>query len=81
MGKQYRDQEYLIKLGKRIIEVREAKKITQEKLQELTGLDTRQIGRIERAETNVSISSVKLIADKLKISVTELLAFSKLEDK
>ncbi|MFN0255636.1 helix-turn-helix domain-containing protein [Pedobacter ureilyticus] len=81
MGKQYRDQEYLVKLGKRIIEIREAKNITQEKLQELTGLDTRQIGRIERAETNVSISSVKLIADNLKISVPELLDFSKLADK
>ena len=78
MGKQYRDQEYLVKLGKRIIEIREAKNITQERLQELTGLDTRQIGRIERAETNVSISSVKLIADNLKISVPELLDFSKL---
>lgn len=55
------------------MEIREAKNITQEKLQELTGLDIRQIGRIERAETNVSISSVKLIADCLKIPVSELL--------
>ncbi len=77
MGKQYRDQEYLINIGKRIIAVREARNITQERLQELTGLDTRQIGRIERAETNVSISSIKLIADNLKISVSELLNFSK----
>lgn len=81
MGKQYRDQEYLIKLGKRIIEIREAQNITQERLQELTGLDTRQIGRIERAETNVSVSSIKLIADNLKISVPELLDFSKLAGK
>lgn len=81
MGKQYRDQEYLIKLGKRIIAIREARNITQEGLQELTGLDTRQIGRIERAETNVSISSVKLIADHLNISVSELLDFSKLAEK
>jgi len=81
VGKQYRDQEYLIKLGKRIIEIREAQNITQERLQELTGLDTRQIGRIERAETNVSVSSIKLIADNLKISVPELLDFSKLAGK
>lgn len=73
MGKQYRDQEYLIKVGKRLMEIREAKNITQEKLQELTGLDIRQIGRIERAETNVSISSIKLIAGCLKIPVSELL--------
>ncbi|WP_406826262.1 helix-turn-helix domain-containing protein [Pedobacter sp. KACC 23697] len=75
VGKQYRDQEYLVKIGKRIVEIRDLRKVTQEKLAELTGIDTRQIGRIERAETNVSISSLKLIADNLKISVSELLDF------
>lgn len=81
VGKQYKDQDYLIKVGKRIVEIRDVKKITQEKLAELTKLDTRQIGRIERAETNVSISSIKLIADHLGISVSELLDISKLEEK
>jgi len=81
VGKQYRDQEYLVKIGKRIVEIRDLRKITQEKLAELTQIDTRQIGRIERAETNVSISSVKLIADHLKISVSDLLDFSKSTEK
>lgn len=81
MGKQYRDQEYLVKIGKRIVEIRDLRKITQEKLAELTQIDTRQIGRIERAETNVSISSLKLIADNLKISVSDLLDFSKSIEK
>ncbi|MFC1224212.1 helix-turn-helix domain-containing protein [Pedobacter sp. BG31] len=81
MGKQYRDQEYLVKIGKRIVEIRDLRKITQEKLAELTEIDTRQIGRIERAETNVSISSLKLIADNLKISVSDLLDFSKSIEK
>ena len=71
--KQYRDQEYLIKVGKRLVEIREKKNITQEKLQELTGFDARQIGRIERAETNASISSIKHIANKLDIKISELL--------
>jgi len=81
VGKQYRDQEYLVKIGKRIVEIRDLRKITQEKLAELTQIDTRQIGRIERAETNVSISSLKLIADNLKISVSDLLDFSKSIEK
>lgn len=81
MGKQYRDQEYLVKIGKRIVEIRDLRKITQEKLAELTKIDTRQIGRIERAETNASISSLKLIADHLKISVSDLLDFSKSIEK
>jgi transcriptional regulator with XRE-family HTH domain len=55
------------------VELRERKKITQEKLQELSGFDTRQIGRIARAETNASISIIKAIADVLKVSIREIL--------
>lgn len=73
MGKQYKNQEYLDRVGKRLVKIREEKKITQEKLQELTNFDTRQIGRIERAETNASISIIKAIADALKIEISELL--------
>jgi transcriptional regulator with XRE-family HTH domain len=73
VGKQYKDQGYLVRVGKRLVKIREDKKITQEKLQELTGFDTRQIGRIERAETNASISILKAISDKLKINISELL--------
>ncbi len=73
MGKQYKNQEYLDRVGKRLVKIREQKKITQEKLQELTNFDTRQIGRIERAETNASISIIKAIADALEIEISELL--------
>ncbi|MET3127842.1 transcriptional regulator with XRE-family HTH domain [Arcicella rosea] len=72
MTKQYRDQRYLEKVGKRIVTLREGLGISQEKLSELSGLDTRQIGRIERAENNSSISMVKKIADALKVKVSEL---------
>lgn len=73
MAKQYKNQHYLIRVGKKLVEVRNQKKISQEKLQELTGFDTRQIGRIERAESNTSISTIKAIADALKVEVGELL--------
>jgi len=73
VGKQYKNQEYLDRVGKRLVKIREQKKITQEKLQELTNFDTRQIGRIERAETNASISIIKAIADALEIEISELL--------
>jgi transcriptional regulator with XRE-family HTH domain len=72
VGKQYKNQHYLVRLGKKLVEIREQKKITQEKLQELTGFDTRQIGRIERAETNASISIIKAIADALNVQMSEL---------
>lgn len=73
MRKQYKNQQYLIQVGKRLVDLRDQRKITQEKLQELTGFDTRQIGRIERAETNASISMIKAIADALQVNISELL--------
>ena len=72
MGKQFKNQSYLERVGKKLVEIRERENITQEKLQELTGFDTRQIGRIERAESNTSISMIKEIADALKIKVSEI---------
>jgi transcriptional regulator with XRE-family HTH domain len=73
VNKNYRDQEYLNKVGLRIVEVRKDKNISQEYLAELTSLETRQIGRIERAETNTNISLIKLIATALKIKVSDIL--------
>ena len=75
MVKNYRDQAYLDKLGQRIIAIRKLKNITQEKLAELCDLDVRTIGRIERAETNATISILKLIADAFKIKSAELFDF------
>lgn len=73
MGKQYKDQDYLIKVGLKLVEIRAQKKISQEKLSELTKIDTRQIGRVERAETNPSISLIKLFADKLGVKPNDIL--------
>jgi len=73
VGKQYRDQQYLELVGRRLVEIRETLGITQEKLAELTKFDTRQIGRIERAETNSSISMIKAIAEKLDVGIDVIL--------
>ena len=73
VGKQYKNQDYLERVGKRLVDIRTQKNISQEKLQELSGFDTRQIGRIERAETNASISIIQKIASALNIEVSELL--------
>ncbi|WP_090777803.1 helix-turn-helix domain-containing protein [Pedobacter sp. ok626] len=75
MIRNYRDQEYLNKVGKRIVNIRKGKNITQEKLAELCDLEVRTIGRIERAETNVTISIIKAIGIALKVSASEILDF------
>lgn len=73
--KQYRDQEYLKNLGNHLKSIRENKKLTQEQFAEFCDIDTRQLRRIERAETNSTISILKKISDKLNITVQELLSF------
>ena len=72
IGKQYKNQSYLVKVGKRLAAIREEKKITQEKLQELTGFDARRIGGIERTENIASISIIKHIAECLYLKLATL---------
>lgn len=72
---QYRDQEYLILLGKRIEALRALSGESQEEFAKICGLDSRQLRRIEKAETNSSISILKKIADNLNLSMSELLNF------
>lgn len=73
--KQYRDQAYLVKLGKRIKKFREDNKWSQEFFANLCEIEIRQLGRIERAETNSTISILKKIAEKSNISLSKLLDF------
>ena len=71
----YRDEKFIKKFGQRLKELRKAKKISQEQLAGDTGFELSQIGRIERGETNTSISHVSAIAKALKIKPEELFQF------
>jgi transcriptional regulator with XRE-family HTH domain len=73
--KHYRNQDLIDKVRARILEIRKAKNITQEKLVEETGFDIKQVGRIERGETNPTISTIEAIAKALKVEIKELFDF------
>ena len=75
MKKHYRDQVFINKVGKRIVEIRKEKKLTQEDIVKHTGFELKQIGRIERGEINTSISHIAKIADVLGISPKDLFDF------
>lgn len=77
MKKHYRNQELIDRVRARILEIRKAKHITQEKLVEETGFDIKQIGRIERGETNPTISTIDAIAKALKVEIKDLFDFQK----
>lgn len=58
--------------GKRIKDLRTAKKISQERLAELSGLHATYIGQIERGEKSPTIDSVYKISTGLNISLSEI---------
>lgn len=71
--KHYRDQEFIERVGKRVVEIRKRKNISQEDLIERSGLSLSQIGRVERAEINTSISMIALIANSLGVHPSEVM--------
>ena len=68
--------EKLIKaVGERIRTLRIERKLSQEDLANEADIPLSQIGRIERGETNPTISTLNVIADALDIQLRDLLDF------
>jgi transcriptional regulator with XRE-family HTH domain len=63
------------KLGKQVKHYRTELGITQEKLEELTGLDRSYISGVERGTRNPSIKNIAKLAKALKIKVSDLTDF------
>lgn len=75
MAKPYKNAENhpeLLKLGNAIKIMRKQKKLSQEKLAELAGIDRSYMGGIERGEHNIALINIKRITDALNISITTL---------
>ncbi|MEP5613551.1 MAG: helix-turn-helix transcriptional regulator [Cyclobacteriaceae bacterium] len=70
-----REQEFLSALGERIKEIRKEKGLTQLQLAARINNHDEQIGRIERAEVNVSASMLFQIAKGLDVSLKNLVDF------
>jgi transcriptional regulator with XRE-family HTH domain len=63
------------KLGKNLKRIRNEKGVTQERLQELSGLDRGYISGVERGVRNPSMRNVERLAKALKVSVSDLTNF------
>lgn len=59
--------------GKKVQTVRSGRKISQEKLAELSELDRTYISSVERGQRNISILNIIKIADALDVEVSSLL--------
>ena len=68
------------RFGEKVRALRKAKRLTQEKLGEKSGLHHTYIGSIERAECNLSMDNIAKVAKGLEIEPYELFRFSSGEE-
>lgn len=67
-------KELLVLLGKRVHELRVAKKWSQEEFAHVSGLHRTYIGQIERGEKNISFGNLVKVAAVLGVTASELLS-------
>ena len=63
----------LKKLGLRIKELRKKKKLTQDELSELSGMNAKHLGEVERGIINISVQNIDKIAESLGVPLLVLL--------
>jgi len=66
-------QEILLRFGRRVRELRNAKGLSQEAFASVCGLDRTYISGIERGVRNISLINLFVLAKALQTSVSELM--------
>lgn len=64
------------RFGTKLAYIRKNKKFSQMKLAEIVNMNFNYIGQIERGEANVTIKTIKVLADALDVEIKELFDFS-----
>jgi len=72
-GEIMREEVVLFNFGKKVQAIRNERRISQEKLAELSELDRTYISSVERGQRNISILNIIKIADALGVSASNLL--------
>lgn len=68
-------------LGNRIKELRITQHLSQDKLGELTGLNGKYLGEVERGNANISINNLSKISIALNIPLTNLIDINHEQNK
>ena len=63
------------RFGAKLAYIRKSRKLSQMKLAEIVDMNFNYIGQIERGEANVTIKTMKLLANALDVEVGELFEF------
>ena len=68
-------------LGNRIKSLRSLKGLSQDKLGELSGMNGKYLGEVERGNSNISIMNLSKVADVLDVPFLSLLAIDHERDR
>ena len=60
------------RIGANVRAARKAKGLSQDILADRSGLHRAHIGEIERGETNMTVQTLKTLADSLGVTITDL---------
>lgn len=69
----FKQKDILVDFGARVRELRSAAGYSQESFAHACGLDRTYVGGIERGERNLALRNIKVIAEALGISISELM--------
>ena len=64
------------RFGAKLAYIKKKKKMSQMKLAEIVDMNFNYIGQIERGEANVTIKTMRMLADALDIELKDLFEFS-----
>ncbi len=70
-----RDETVLKQFGEHLRYLRKSKKLSQQKLELLSGISKNQVGNIERGEVNITLITAIALAKALHIELKELYGF------
>lgn len=71
--KHIRNENVIKALGQRVRDLRAERKLTMEKLAELSGIDYRQLSYIELGQTDASLSTLYALSQGLNVTLSFLM--------
>ncbi|MFK7000747.1 MULTISPECIES: helix-turn-helix domain-containing protein [Flavobacterium] len=63
------------KVGQKIKEIRVAKKISQQELADLCGIEPSNMSRLEAGRANATLSTLEIVCKNLDVEIIELFKF------
>jgi transcriptional regulator with XRE-family HTH domain len=68
-----KQQQFITKVGKRIVALREERSMSQTELADRCGWDKQSLNRIENGAVNTTLKSLFIIAEALGVKVNEVI--------